>query len=120
MKKKRWRLVVLSLVLVVLIAAGIGAWIWFSQGSGGGFEPPAPDAHKALPWDPKAPARANGDRPPEDPSEDPAQDPSEDPAEDPSEVPAHKYELPVDVFIDDVPEVPEKIKGPSPPIAEDA
>jgi hypothetical protein len=66
------------------------------------FQPPAPAAPQAPGWKPQEPQRADAQTPPEQP---PAR----------YQWPAD-FNPPLEIVIDNVPDVPEKIVGPSPPI----
>lgn len=70
-----------------------------------GSKPPAPDAPEARPWDPET----------EQPE---AKQPAEPEA--PTVERPKDWDLPLEIVIDDIPEIPEEIKGPSPPIKDES
>ena len=92
-----WVVTLLALPFVVVLLAWYG-----TQSEQNGSKPPAPDAPEARQWKPEEPEV-------EDPSQPAA------PAVEPSE----GWNLPMEIVFDDIPEVPEEIKGPSPPIEEE-
>jgi len=93
--KRRRRIVDWVVVLLVLpLGAVLLGWYGCWQGQDGA-KPPAPDAPEARQWEPSQP-------------EAPVVEPSED------------RNLPLEIVIDDIPEIPEEIKGPSPPIEDES
>jgi len=99
--KRRRRLViwVVATPALLLIVVLLGWWYGFRQ-EPNGSKPPAPDAPEAKQWSPEA----NEPMQPNEPSPD---------------TPADTWNLPLDIVFDDIPEVPEEIRGPSPPIEVD-
>ncbi len=98
--KKRRRLIVLATIVAGLLL--VAAISWYGLGKKGPPPLPAPNAPVAPRW---VPLREL------------AEESTEDlhakygwPAD---------FQLPLQIVIDDLPEVPEKIKGPSPPIEPD-
>ncbi|MBN2475154.1 MAG: hypothetical protein JXB62_11135 [Pirellulales bacterium] len=116
MIRKRWLRTLLMLVLGLLV---IRLAVYWGCGRPKGLTPPAPSAPKAPGWTAK-PTRPSEPPEPPDATQLPffPADALRDPADDDS--PA-KYGWPADfkmpsrIVIEDVPEVPERIKGPSPP-----
>jgi hypothetical protein len=103
MKKRR----LLVLLLMLFVAVNLIAFLLiYGCRSYGPPSMPAPTAPTAPRW--QSETQPDGTKPPE---KTPPQT---------SESTSSVYDLPLVITIEDVPEVPEKIKGPSPPIDESA
>jgi len=107
-----------------LLVIGLGGFLLviLRGGCGSGRaspEPPAPDAPPAPQWTPQHPAPPENDQPQQQ-REQPPEKPAEHPLEEPPpgyQWPAD-FELPLEIVIE-LPEVPEQIRDPSPPIEEE-
>ncbi|MEE8450451.1 MAG: hypothetical protein V3R99_01010 [Thermoguttaceae bacterium] len=102
-RRRRIVIWVVALLALPLVAVVLGWYGCLREQNGS--KPPAPDAPEAQQWKPKEP---------KEPKEEPSQ------AEAPDDVPTRDWNLPLEIVIDDIPEIPEEIKGPSPPIEEES
>jgi len=113
MTKKRLLRTLLTVLLAVLV---LRVAVFGGRGRSRGRIPPAPSAPQAPDWTAKKPGAGEGPlllkQLPGDPPEKAAE-----------ELRARygwpdDFELPLDVLINDAPEIPEEIRGPSPPFDE--
>lgn len=99
--KKRFLGVLILAVLLVSVAAYWWAWRGASARRAGTPSPPAPEAAEAPDWSP-------GEMPSGKPDAEAAQEPPPPPES------SYDFDLPLQYTFDDLPEVPENIRGPTP------
>jgi len=91
-RRRRVVIWVVALLVLPLMAVLLTWYGCFREQDG--TKPPAPDAPEARQWAPEESSQQ--ETPPDEPFQD--------------------FGLPLEIVIDDIPEIPEEIKGPSPPI----
>ncbi len=110
-----WVVMLLALPLVVVLLGWYGC-----RPEQNGSKPPAPNAPEAQQWNPEAeqPEAEQLEAEQLEAEQPEAEQPSQ--PEVPTVEPPEGWNLPLEIVIDDIPEIPEEIKGSSPPIEDES
>ena len=105
-----WVVLLLTLPLVAVLAGWYGC-----RPEQNGSKPPAPNAPEAQQWQPETEQPETEQPEAEQPETAQPSQPEAPIVEWPK-----GWSLPLEIVIDDIPEIPEEIKGPSPPIEDES